>query len=76
MTVITVTRELAEQIRSTTGTVGLVDQNGVVLGHLTAQSAPAVHRKSPISLEELEERRKQKGGKPLAEILARLRELP
>ncbi|WP_020468302.1 hypothetical protein [Zavarzinella formosa] len=75
MTIITFSQEQAEQIRSATDAVKFVDPTGVVLGHFDVKSQTTTKSKSPFSREEIEERRKQKGGKPLSEILARLREM-
>jgi hypothetical protein len=49
------------------------DENGKTLGvfHPVTESKPSV--RSPYSREELEEFRKQKTGKPLSEILERLK---
>jgi hypothetical protein len=62
---------LLEQLRRTDGTVELTDPDGAPLGSFTAEGPwklpPGV--KSPFSEEQLQELRKQRGGRPLADIL-------
>lgn len=73
---IVATPELAEQLARATGTVNIVDANGTVL----AVCSPINFPHSPYTREELEQRRAEaranpEGGKPLGEILARLKQL-
>jgi hypothetical protein len=49
------------------------DESGRTLGYLHPVGSPTTGVKSPFSDEEIERRRQQRTGKPLAEILDRLR---
>ena len=62
---------LIEQLRHINGDVELKDPNGSVLGRFVAENPcklpPGV--KSPFTEEEMAERRKDRTGRPLADIL-------
>lgn len=62
---------LIEQLRRINGDVELKDPSGSVLGRFVADNRfklpPGV--KSPFTEEQLQELRKQRGGRPLADIL-------
>lgn len=65
--------EMAKQLEAATGPVMVVNGEGTMIGYCT----PIKYPHSPYSREEIEESRRQcreSGGKPLAEILARLKE--
>ena len=73
MTQILADAEMAKQLQGAEGPVQVVDDKGTVIGLYTPIKFPH----SPYSREEVEGARQQcreTGGKPLAEILARLRE--
>ena len=63
--------ELSDTFAAVSGEVDLVDENGRVLGHFirVPQNVDWPHADFPaISEEEIQRRRKQKGGRTLAEI--------
>jgi hypothetical protein len=65
---------LLAQLAGVTGTIELRDEAGTLVGQFQQRYPGALPPgvKSPISEEELVELRKQRTGKPLAEILKRL----
>jgi len=56
---------LPTRLRAVTDALEICDESGKLLGYFH----PAVRVTSPLSREELERRRQQRAGKPLAEIL-------
>ena len=71
MNKIVVDEELRKKLHNLTESLELCDEQGHVLGYVT----PAVDKslydqvQSPLSEEELQERMKEEGGRPLEEIL-------
>ena len=67
---------LAAQLLNSNGVVEIKNSEGVVLGQFTMEGRfklpPGV--KSPFTEEEMVERRKQRTGRPLADILRDLKE--
>jgi hypothetical protein len=77
MRIVTATDNLADLLRDCQDVAEIRDENGATLGFFEPLPIPNQGQfvKSPYSVEELQELRKQRSGKPLAEILARLRDL-
>lgn len=67
---------LGAKLDAVPGAVELCDESGRTLGYfhpLPAEAHPSGRRtRSPFSDEDIERRRQEKGGRPLAEILADL----
>ncbi len=75
MSIVITDPKLIAELDAATGTVDLTDPTGRFLATVTAPSGklpPGV--KSPFSDEEMAERRKQRDGRPLADILRDLTE--
>lgn len=75
MSIVITDPELLAQLRQAVSGVELTDPDGRVLGKLTVEVLgklpPGV--KSPFTEEEMEERRKQRTGRPLKDILRDLK---
>lgn len=69
MSQVTIDAPLSEKLRALASSVELVDAAGRVLGRYIPET---VDSEPPMSAEELERRRKEPGGRSLAEIQADL----
>jgi hypothetical protein len=79
MTRLVLDAETAARFKDVSERVELCDANGRTLGYFqpsNGQSAPTdLDRQGPFTREQLEQFRNEPGGKPLSEILKRLKEL-
>ena len=79
MTRLVLDAETAARFQNVSEQVELCDANGQTLGYfqpVNGQRAPTdLDRQGPFTREQLEQFRSEPGGKPLSEILKRLKEL-
>ncbi|HEV3143656.1 MAG TPA: hypothetical protein VGZ47_07225 [Gemmataceae bacterium] len=74
MTTVTAPAYLADQLREITELVEVRDEAGQTIGYFQSLAIPNQEAmpKTPYSVEELQQLRQQRTGKPLSEILDRL----
>jgi hypothetical protein len=74
MTVVIAPTNLAAQLRDCQGIVEIRDEDGATIGFFESLALPCQEEfaKTPYSVEELQQLRQQRTGKPLSEILERL----
>ena len=75
MTRVVVNADTAASLHNANGRIELCDDSGRTLGYFHPpwyEQMSEADRRGPFSDEEIERRRKEKGGKPLSEILKRV----
>jgi hypothetical protein len=76
MTKVVVDASFGAKVMGLTGAVELCDESGQTIGYFqpvaSGTQSPSPRAKSPFSEEEIERRRKEKGGRALQDILADL----